>query len=125
MRDRTAYLMIGVIGLTIMLVAGYSEWTSVDLSRHSLGEYLHQQFGVRVWWNVVGIPLLAGAVYIGLAAFGPWIERRTGKRLPVFLGCLALALALALGIGGIGYYATITTSVLVLAVVVSQRNRKG
>jgi hypothetical protein len=116
--------MVGVIGLTIMLVAGYSEWTSIDLSRHSLRDYLNRQFGMRVWWDVVGIPLLAGAAYIGLAAFGPGLERRTGKRVPVFLGCLLLALALALGIGGIGYYATITTGILVLAVVASERKAK-
>jgi hypothetical protein len=78
MRDRIAYLMIGVIGLTVMLIGGYSEWTSIDLARHSLGEYVNQQFGMRVWWDVVGISVRRRCLPIG--APSREAERQSAER---------------------------------------------
>ena len=117
--------MIGIIGLTVILVAGYSEWTSIDLSRHSLGEYVNQQLGIRAWWYTVGIPMLAGAFYVGIAVGGPAIERKIGQGLPIVVACLLLAVTLMLAIGGVGYYATIAMGVVFAVAVVSRfRSRR-
>jgi hypothetical protein len=122
MRGRYTYVIIAIMGVTIALLASYSEWASVDLSRHSFREYLSLQPLLRDWWTTVGIPLFGGVAYVFMAAAGPAIERKIGTQVPLIFVCLLFALALLFGIGGVGYYATIVTGVVLLVAILSRKN---
>jgi len=101
------YLILATAGLALMLISGYSQWLSTDLTRYSLGQYVEMALGVWPWWSGVGIPFLVGALYVASATLG-MRARLSVRGLGILLALnFVLALLLWAVVGGQGFLASI------------------
>lgn len=120
MRLKIEFVLLALLGLTLIFVAGYTQWVSADLTQHSIAQYVIEDLETWPWWTIVGIPFLAGLAYLIAAVVGArWCPKGTAA-VRFFIGCEALAIVL-LAIGGIGFLAAIFCGLILLYVYLKYR----
>ena len=115
MKKKPEYLLLAFIGALMVLMATYIQWTSMDLGRYGIGEYVVADLGRWAWWSTLGIPFLLGITYLGAAIFGLRANLGNRSALILFGGCFVAGCVLAI-VSGFGYFAAIATGVCLASV---------
>jgi len=114
-------LLLAVIGFTMLVIGGYTQWATTDLARFALTEVLARGVQRWAWWEVVGIPVVAAATIIAVSVIGlVQLPRRRAPLWP-FVVCCALSVVI-LPLGGSAVFASGSTALL-LALILAQRAR--
>ena len=123
MSRRIEFILLGMLGVVVVLVAAYTQWLTSDMAQNPpLLAYLKSW----PWWTIVGVPFLLGSAFIVAAC----IALRTGlsgaSSVRFFLICEIVAVAAALAVGGVGWFAAIFCAfVLAYVALRSRRNASG
>lgn len=120
MRWNTEFYLLAFLGAILIALPVYTELGGMDLTRHSLVEYLDLEFKTSIWWTIVGIPLLAGIAFLAAALQGLRIRPSGRTTVWFFVGCEVFAVALLL-IGGYGILATVFCGLLLVYVALKYR----
>jgi uncharacterized BrkB/YihY/UPF0761 family membrane protein len=118
---RAEHYLLAIVGMVIVVLAGYIQWSSMDLARYSIRDYIDRDLSLSGWWKTIGIPFCVGVAYTMAAIYG--LMNCSSKRCSLALlgACFAIAGALAL-VSGFGYFALI---VLVVCMVLTWRRTEG
>lgn len=123
-KHKMEYVLLAVTGLSLLLIGCYTQWLTTDLNRYSLHAYVTMDIRLWTWWSIVGIPFLAGIVYLS-AAFIGWKKQLAGSRyIALFIAGLALAITLWLLVGGPGFLASVLSVGNLLYVVLAGTKRR-
>lgn len=118
-----AFFCLVVAGVVELLIAAYTQYISMDLSRFSITEYIRMDIRLRTWWSIVGIPLVSGSAYTCAGLVGLKIKAQRFVSL-FFLLCFIVAMILAAIIGG-SSFSTLFFTGLALAYVFPLQMARG
>ena len=109
------FVMLAFVGAVLAFDGLYFQADMMDLGKFTLARYLAQDIHRLAWWQVVALPVVAGAVYLVVALL--CLRRQPTPRLAllVFSGCLVVAVALCLAGSWIGLYAAVCLLTLMVA----------
>lgn len=123
-RINLGYFLIGFAGISIFVMALILESSGTESDGFDIFAYLSTQTRSEIWWTTFGVPYLAGLAFMTAAIAGPWVERATGVKWPLFLGCIVASVVLMLWIGGFGTFAFVATLIAALGAAIDAVREK-
>jgi hypothetical protein len=121
MRRRMEFLFLALLGVLLIVVAGYTQWLSADPGK---SVPITADLRSWPWWTIVGLPLLAGTAYLVAAYIGFRANLAGAAILYFFTACEVVAIALLLSIGGVGMLATIFCALILAYIVLKHRRQR-
>jgi lipopolysaccharide export LptBFGC system permease protein LptF len=111
---KATYLVLALVGATLVLVPIYFQATSMDLARFTLSQYIAADTALAAWWAVVAWPFLVGASFLLAAAACSKLRPGRKATTGVLIVCLVLALLLCLVNLPFGVLAAVSLLLLVV-----------
>ncbi|MDR3414793.1 MAG: hypothetical protein P4L83_01280 [Nevskia sp.] len=119
MTGRTVYIMLALVGLVLVAIAVYTQWSTMDLERFSVRDYLARDVAFPLWWQAVTVPFFIGLGYLCVALACYRVRPAAGTLRSVLFGCLSLAVVLSFASTFLGLMAAVAVLALLFASLMS------
>lgn len=127
MSCRIESLMVAFLGLFLVGIAIYFQWTVMDLARYPLSSYFDSRARTEGWWAVAGVPFLVGLAYLLAGAY--WSVKHTKvdvTSLSFFVTVLVASTAVLAVFRGYGLFMTLMSALIFVAFMIKYlRQRKS
>ncbi|HWG10556.1 MAG TPA: hypothetical protein VN693_03550 [Rhodanobacteraceae bacterium] len=115
MSKKVEIIMLAFLGVLIIVIAGYTQFMSIDFDHSSIIYIMRKSIKVWLWWTIVGIPFITGAAFLIIAFITEKIMLSDRGIQCLFAALEIFSILLAILIGGIGYFIAISCGVITLS----------